>query len=314
VAAIVKAVLDDKDTAAKIAIRVPRGLVAGFDVPAEVTTEERTVALRHAEWNLPALLLVNTDDDQGASLQDVTLLGAKQLMEEPKLWVQAASAGIGLPDEHKLIWEAALRGLAASDDCTLHQVSNYVELTRRAVADESKPILEALGWALPALYLPRHSGYFLAGQQKGLTSTGRWKKNFDKLISDRRPLLVKQRPPRQIIESEELRAQFANVRDDIPPHAYPAIEAFVRSPPSWGPESAALAEWEWEVDNILLVFSGLKQRKVHLFQETLEFFEFEMPDRLNDSEKIYLAATDVQLVTRFGNKLNAIRATIMPII
>lgn len=289
VAAIVKAVLDDKDTASRIAIRVPRNLVAGFGVPAEVTTDERTVALRHAEWNLPALLLANTDDDQGASLQDVTLLGAKQLTEEPKLWVQAASAGIGLPDEHKSIWEAALRGLAASDDWTLHQVSNYVELTRIAVADESKPILEALGWALPALHLPRHSGYFLAGQQKGRNSTSRWKKNFDKLISDRRPLLVKQRPPRQIIESEELRSQFANVREDIPVPAHPAIEAFIKSPPSWGNESAALAEWEWEVDNILLVFSGLKQRKVHLFQETGEFFEFEMPDRLGDAEKVYLS-------------------------
>jgi S-DNA-T family DNA segregation ATPase FtsK/SpoIIIE len=99
VAAIVKAVLADNETAAKIAIRVPRSLVEGFALPAEVTTDERTVALRHAEWNAPALLLVNTDDDQGASLQDVTLLGAKQLTEEPKLWVQAASAGIGLPEE-----------------------------------------------------------------------------------------------------------------------------------------------------------------------------------------------------------------------
>ncbi|MCW3061469.1 MAG: ftsK [Capsulimonas sp.] len=289
VAAIVKAVLADKETAAKIAIRVPRELVAPYDVPQEVTTEERTVALRHSEWNLPALLLANTDDDQGASLQDVTLLGAKQLTEEPRLWVQAASAGIGLPDEDKLIWEAALRGLAASDDWTLHQVAYYVELTRRALAEESKPILVALGWALPALHLPRHSGHFLTGQQKGLTTTGRWKKSFEKLVSDRRPLLVKQRPPRQIIESDELRSQFANVREDIPPQAHPAIDAFIKASPSWGPEAAALAEWEWEVDNILLVFSGLKQRKVNLFQETAEFFEFEMPDRLSATEKSYLA-------------------------
>ena len=44
-----------------------------------------------------ALLLANTDDDQGASLQDVTLIGAKQLSEEPRLWVQSAKAGLGLP-------------------------------------------------------------------------------------------------------------------------------------------------------------------------------------------------------------------------
>lgn len=288
VAAIVKSVLRDRDTAQKIAIRIPRALVDGFDLPSEVMTDERTVRLRHAEWDVPALLLVNTDDDQGASLQDVTLLGAKQLTEEPKLWVQAASAQLGLQEEDKSIWEAALRGLATSEDWTLHQVSNFVELTRFAVAEESKPILVALGWALPALHLPRHSEYFLAGKQKGLASSARWKKSFDKLIADRRPLLVKQRPPRQIIESEELRSQFANVRDDIPVEAHGVIEDFIKSPPSWGDASAALAEFEWEVQNILLLFSGLKQRKVNLFQETLEFFEFEMPDRLSETEKTYL--------------------------
>jgi DNA segregation ATPase FtsK/SpoIIIE, S-DNA-T family len=71
VAAIVKAVLDDRETAAKIAIRVPHSLVEGFSVPAEVTTDERTVALRHAEWNVPALLLVNTDDDIDRSSSSV---------------------------------------------------------------------------------------------------------------------------------------------------------------------------------------------------------------------------------------------------
>ncbi|WP_316162454.1 FtsK/SpoIIIE domain-containing protein [Bradyrhizobium sp. SZCCHNRI20481] len=290
VAAIVKALLADRETAAKIAVRIPRGLVARFGLPEEVLTDERTVALRHAECDLPALLLANNDDDQGESLQDVTLLGAKQLTEEPKLWVQAASAGTGLPDEHKAIWEAALRGLSAADDWTLHQVANYVELTRSAVAEDSKPILEALGWALPALHLPRHSGYFLAGQQKGLTSSTRWKRNFGKLVADCRPLLLKQRSPRQVIEAEELRTQFAAVRDDIPPAAHAAIEGFIKSPPSWGAEAAELAKFEWEVDNILLVFSGLKQRKVHLFQETLEFFEFELPDSLSDAEKSYLRA------------------------
>ncbi|SDD08328.1 DNA segregation ATPase FtsK/SpoIIIE, S-DNA-T family [Bradyrhizobium brasilense] len=288
VAAIVKAVLSDKDTSAKIAIRIPRTLVRDLGVPSDVLTDERTVRLRHAEWDVPALLLANTDDDQGASLQDVTLLGAKQLTEEPQLWVQAASVDLGLQDDNKSVWEAALRGLAASDDWTLHQVSNFVELTRRAIAEESKPILVALGWALPALHLPRHSEYFLAGKQRGLTSTARWKKSFDKLIGDRRPLLVKQRPPRQVIESEELKSQFENVRDEIPVEAHAAIEEFIKSPPSWGNPSAALAEFEWEVQNILLLFSGLKQRKVNLFQETLEFFEFEMPDRLSEAEKTYL--------------------------
>lgn len=288
VAAIVRALLQDTATASQIAIRIPRTLVAGLDLPEAVLTDERMVAFRHADWQEPALLLATNDDDQRESLQDVTLLGAKQLTEEPKLWVQAASSGTGLPDEQKTIWEAALKGLAASDDWTLHQVSDYVERTRYAIAEDSKPVLEALGWALPALHLPRHSTYFLAGNQKGLTATGRWRKSFDKLITERRPLLLKQRTPRQALDAEELKAQFANVKDDIPAEAHPAIEDFIRSAPTWGGESARLAEFEWEVDNILLVFSGVKQRKLHLFQQTLEFFDFDLPDCLSEEERRYL--------------------------
>jgi S-DNA-T family DNA segregation ATPase FtsK/SpoIIIE len=288
VAAVVQALLLDVETAKKIKIAVPRELVAGYDLPTAVITDERTVALRHAECDRPALLLANTDDDQGASLQDVTLLGAKQLTEEPRLWVEAAAAGLGLPESQLDIWQAALRGLAGAEDWTLHQVSNYVELTRRSIAEESKPLLEALGWALPALQLPRDSGYFLAIRAKDQALASRWKKLFDKLVTDRRPLLLKQRPPRQVIESEELRTQFEAVRDDIPPAVHATIEAFIGAPPSWREEAALLAELEWEADGVLQVFSGLRQKKTSLAEETIQFFEFELPDRLDDLDKEYL--------------------------
>jgi len=288
VAAVVQAVLRDSDVAKKISIAVPRALVEGLGLPEAVVTDERTVALRHAECDRPALLLANSDDDQGASLQDVTLLGAKQLTEEPRLWVEAAATGLGLPEAQLAVWEAALRGLAGSEDWTLHQVSNYVELTRRSIANESKPLLEALGWALPALQLPRDSGYFLAIRPKDQELSARWKKLFDKLVTERRPLLLKQRPPRQVIEAEELRTQFEAVRDDIPLAAHPAIEAFINAAPSWRDEAAALAELEWESDGVLQVFSGLRQKKTSLPEETIQFFEFEAPDRLSDGDKEYL--------------------------
>jgi S-DNA-T family DNA segregation ATPase FtsK/SpoIIIE len=288
VAAIVRALLNDTATAAKVRIAVPRALVEGFELPSDVITDERTVALRHADGDRPALLLANTDDDQGASLQDVTLMGAKQLSEEPKLWVQAASAGLGLPDTHFAVWEAALRGLAATEDWTLHQISNYVELTRRAVAENSKPLLDALGWALPALHLPRDSAYFLSMRPKDQETPARWKKQFNKLITERKPLLVKQRPPRQIIESEELRSQFNKVRDEIPAAAHPVIEAFIDAPPNWSEEAANLAALEWEADGVLQVFSGLRRKKTSLAEETLQFYDFELPDRLSESDRDYL--------------------------
>jgi len=76
VAAITTALLNDPTTDLLLKIAIPRSLVAAFDLPEHVVTDERTVAIRNAECDKPALLLANTDDDQGASLQDVTLLGA----------------------------------------------------------------------------------------------------------------------------------------------------------------------------------------------------------------------------------------------
>jgi DNA segregation ATPase FtsK/SpoIIIE, S-DNA-T family len=288
VAAIVEALLRDTAVAAQIRIAVPRGLVIGFGLPEDVVTDERTVALRNAEVDRPALLLANTDDDQGASLQDVTLIGAKQLTEEARLWVLAASAGLGLPDGQIAVWESALRGLAATEDWTLYQVSNYVELTRRRISEESKPLLEALGWALPALQLPRDSSYFLTMRPRDQESSARWKRLSNKLITERKPLLVKQRPPRQIIEAEELRTQFNTVRDDIPARAHATIEAFIEAPPNWRPETSALSELEWEADGVLQVFSGLRQKKISLAEETIQFFDYELPDRLSEADKEYL--------------------------
>lgn len=288
-AAVVQAVLRDTRIVDKVLIAIPRALVEGLDVPEVAVTDERTVALRHAAFDKPALLIANTDDDQGASLQDVALLGAKQLTEEPLLWVKVASTDLGLPEEQLATWEAALRGLAAAEDWTLHQFSRYVELTRQNISVESRPLIEALGWALPALHLPRDSGYFRSAVRPNTQGqSARWKRLFDKLVTDRKALLVKQRPPRLLIETDELRTQFAAVRDEIIVAAHDTIEAFINAPPSWGPEAAALAEFEWELDGVFQVFSGLRQKKTSLAEDTLQFFEFELPDRLSDSDREYL--------------------------
>lgn len=288
VAAITTALLKDPTTDLRLKIAIPRSLVAAYDLPEHVVTDERTVAIRNAECDKPALLLANTDDDQGASLQDVTLLGAKQLTEDPQPWVDAACVGLGLPDSQIGAWKAALRGLNEADDWTLHQISYYVALTRQCIEEQSKPVAEALGWALPALHLPRDSGYFLGLREKDFEQFRRWKRLYEKLVSDRKPLLAKQRSNRQIIESEELRSQFEQARDDIIPAAYPIIEAFIDAAPSWGAEAEALSTFEWEAENILQLFSGLKQKKTTLPEETVNFFEFELPGRLSDADIDYL--------------------------
>jgi S-DNA-T family DNA segregation ATPase FtsK/SpoIIIE len=288
VAAITAALLQDPHTEQQLKIAIPRALVDGFGLPDHVVTDERTVAIRNAECDRPALLLANTDDDQGASLQDVTLIGAKQLTEDPFPWVEAASAGLGFPEGQIGAWRAALRGLNEADDWTLHQISHYVALTRQCVEDHSKPVQEALGWALPALHLPRDSGYFLGLRDKDLDQPRRWKRLFEKLVSDRKPLLAKQRPNRQVIESDELQSQFEQVKEDIPVEVHAAIETFILAPPGWTEAAVGLSAYEWEADSVLQLFSGLKLKKTTLPEETAVFFEFELPGRLSDSDHEYL--------------------------
>lgn len=290
VAAITSALLQDPATDALLKIALPRSLVGELGLPDHVVTDERTVAIRHADCDRPALLIANTDDDQGASLGDVMLIGAKQLTEDPEPWVEAAAVGLGLPDSQIGAWKAALKGLNAADDWTLHQISNYVALTRERIAAESATVPDALGWALPALHLPRDSGYFLAIRDKELEQSRRWKRLIEKLVSDRKPLLAKQKPNRQIIESDELRSQFEVVQEDIPTEVHGAIEAFIAATPGWNDAADALSQFEWEAQSVLQLFSGIKLKKTTLPQETLAFFEFTLPDRLSHADVEYLEA------------------------
>lgn len=288
VAAIVRQLVSDASIQSQVKIAVPRALVDGQGLPDSVLTDERTVAWRHAECDRPALLIANTDDDQGASLHDVALIGAKELKEGPAYWVLPASDGLGSPAEHIEAWHIALKALSIVDDWPLAQLSSYVAMTRAAIDTMSLPVADALGWALPALQLPRDTGYFRSQRPKDLQQQSRWRRLYDKLITDRRPLLSKQRPNRQPIEADELRDQLETVRDEIAAELHPVIEAFVDSPAGWREATEKLAELEWEQDNILLVFSGLKLKKLKLPEETAQFFDYERPDRLSDPDKAYL--------------------------
>lgn len=290
VAAITHALLADAQASAKLMIALPRTLVAPYGLPESVITDERTVRMRNSSCDKPAMLIANADDDQGASLGDVTLIGAKQLTEEPGPWVEAAAAGLGLSEGQIAAWKAALRGLQSADDWTLHQIGTYVAMVRGRIASDAVPVADALGWALPALRLPRDSGYFMGLGDKDREQPRRWKKLYEKLVSDRKPLLVKQRPNRQIIESDELRSHFDEVRDDIPAQVHPVIEAFIDSAAGWGREAEELASFEWEGDSVLQLFSGIKLKKTSLAQETINFFEFTLPDRLSAADDDYLQA------------------------
>ena len=287
VAAVVTAVLADP-IGSQIRVQVPRALVEGFDLPEDVMTDERTTRMRNVDHDRPALLLANGDDDQGESLQHVTLIGAKQLTEAPEFWVLPASLGLGLPEDQIAAWSAALKGLMQAEDWPLSHVARYVASTRLGLADQGQTVAQALGWALPAVLLPRDSGAFLGLKAKDQDQSARWRRLFDKLISDRKPLMVKQRANRQMIDPEELTVQFNQVQSELSSEVQAAMLAFIAAPTGWNDAARELAAFEWEGENVALLFSGLKTKKSNLAQETIRFFDYEKPDALSDTDRGYL--------------------------
>jgi S-DNA-T family DNA segregation ATPase FtsK/SpoIIIE len=290
VAAITKALLKDTTTTAKIKFAIPRSLVTNEGLPESVLTDERPVAIRNAPIEgYEALLLANPDDDQGTSLQEVALLGVDELIEEPRLWVEAAQTGLSLPESVETSWLAAMQGFVGAYHWTLPQVANYVADTRARIADEDLPLFDALGWALPALQIPRDSTYFIPMASRDAASVTRWRQSYRKLVADRKPLLVRQRSSRQIIDSTDLSVQLDQVKDQLQPPVIAAMEQFIEAPAaSWGKEAAALAEFEWANDNVLLLFSTVKKAAGNWIEQTEQHFEYDVDEPLSEKERDYL--------------------------
>ncbi len=292
VAEICSQILLDPDLTANIEVKIPKTLISGYVIeyglPDEFLTEERTVYWRNAPCSKPAIVLANTNDDQGQSLRDVTSIGTREIKSEFELWVDIASDGLGLPPAQIKHWKQAIKGLQSANDYSLDQFARYVFKTKQKILEESVPVIDALGWALPELRLPRDSGYFRSIPDNALGQAQKWQSMFHQAISKRGCLLLKETPTRKLIESEDLRDAFDRVRFQIPDLAHAKIEKFISGAPGWNVEAEELSRFEWEQDNINTVFSGLQVKKVDLASATLDFYDFAYPDTLLEEEKKYL--------------------------
>lgn len=288
VIAIVRAVIAEPGLSKRIFVAVPREVASDSTLPPHVITEQRAVHFRNRTPpdGRVAMLLVNSDDDQGVSLQDMTRIGAKMLTDRADLWVSIACANLPLTELGQETWQAALRGLTSAQDFSLGQIAKYVAVVADRIAVEATPLSDTLGYCLPLLNLPRDSTLHLAEKQQRQRSA--WRRRFEQMISERAPLLRKQTKNRQIIEREELIAQFQKIRDDIKPEHYAIIDRFIEAPQTWNSASEALAELEWETDHIEALFTGLKSKKVHLAQETREFYQDKDTDLLDKADVDYL--------------------------
>lgn len=290
IAVICRTILQNTELAPLVKIQVPRALVGAYDLPDEILTDERTVHLRHSACDRPALLLANISDDQAQSLNDIASVGAQELKGQIESWIDLAAKDLAIPKEQIEYWRKALTGLQKVGTPSLENFAEFIVQTRSRILAESIPVVDALGWALPALRLPRDSAYFRAIPETQWGQTYRWEKLFQQAFTKRACLLLKQSPSRKPIDEQELQTAFENAKDDIPAIAHSAVQSFITSPAGWHPQAEALAAFEWESDNIQTLFSGLKAQKTDIASLTQEFFNDEYPDVLTEAELQYIAA------------------------
>ncbi|MCY8817458.1 DNA translocase FtsK [Bacillus atrophaeus] len=292
VSVICKEILEDDSLSGIVDIKIPVELDTGEGLQKDIFTTERTTNLRHTYTDKPVLLLANNNDDQGPSLKNIFKVGANDLKDNTKIWVKIAASDItAINGSERLlnIWEKALKGLLNTTDCSLEMFSKYVSDTRNKIIEDGVTLIEALGWALPALKIPRDSGVFYSIPDNRQTYKKNWEKVYKELKEKRSYFLYKLTPSREVIENEQLRNSFDEVKEYIPEYVYSAILDFISSKPAWTAESENLSQFEWESDGISSFFSGIKlAKKSSLAEETKQLLEDEFSDLITDEDYAYL--------------------------
>lgn len=294
VAQICAEILSEPTLRQVIKIRVPYELVdealaQEFGLPQDILTEHKTTYWRHAPCEQRAIVIANTNDDQGQSLRDVTPLGARELKDELLLWCQVGSRGLPLLDKQIQYWAKALDGLRSSISCSLVQFASYVLRVREHIKNEGATLVDALGWALPALHLPKDSSFFRTISPQKLGHRNEWQKRFLNAYQKRGCFLEKQNPKREVIDEDDLRQKFEQEKSNISSDLHATIEAFIVADPGWSKASEQLAELEWEAQKISTLFE-IKQNKMDLASLTLAFYEQDFQDVLTEVDTAYLLA------------------------
>lgn len=286
VAAVARAVLADPFLKERIDIKLPISLVSGQGLPDETLTTESATFYRNADCPKAAYLLAEHEHGEDASIREIAKLGPPELLERIDLWVREASKGLPIAQEQQRWWEKALTGLRDLRIVSIDRFAVYILRTRRETEEAGRPIIDALGAAMPALRLPNDPACFgsLKERQRGHASA--WKQQFNNAHKRRSGLLLKQTSSQLLLSEEDLRNAFEKVAHQIPNACHPAIEAFIAAPSGWNAQAEALADQDWE--QIKPIFDGLQREKFNLGKNTLEYFSELEEDKLEDEEREYL--------------------------
>jgi len=284
-AAVAQAILADVNLSRLVEIKLPVHFVGHLGLPPEVLTGERTTYFRNAACGKSSLLVANTGDDEEQSLKELVPIGAAQIQSHPELWVNLASEGLPITDQHKNWWVKALQALLEVRSFTLDRFADYILHTREAIGD-GQPILLALGVAFPALRVPRDTAFFSNLSDKTAGHVSKWKVLYAQAIRKRACYLVKQTPTQALLLEEDLVAAFEKVKDAIPSEIHPTVTAFIHTHSGWNKQADDLAHCEYEL--VKPLFDGLKKERFNLGKATLEFYDEREADLLTADERDYL--------------------------
>lgn len=286
VAAVARAVLADPFLNDRIEIKLPISLVGSFGLPDEALTDEAATFYRNDDCPKSAYLLAEHEHGEDASIREMAKLGPPELFERIDLWVREASKGLPMAQEQQRWWEKALTGLRDLRIASIDRFANYILRTRYENEAVGRPVLDALGAAMPALRLPSDPSCFgsLKERQRGHASA--WKQQFAAAHKRRSGLLLKQTSSQLLLSEEDLRDAFEKVSHQIPDVCHPVIEAFIAAPSGWNAQAEAMAEQNWE--QVKPIFDGLQREKFNLGKNTQEFFEELQEGLLTDDEREYL--------------------------
>lgn len=292
IASVVKAILANPELSARVDLRIPAALVEGEGLPKSVLTSQNAGAVRNSGTSKEALLTANGNEHNLTdTLGHVTALGAKEFRANEDCWVEATChvTGIAPVPEDRKIFLAALKGMLSSFDLSLHQISRFCALISEANTTQGQPIRESVGWALPAIGLPRDTSFFSSTRTFG-TAAGPWRKAFDKLFVNRYPLLSRLKPNGQPLETAEMLLLLEENADSIPDHARVALEAFINAPAGDDATAQSIAFLEWEIDGVHFIFDKQREKQKGLADSTIHFFDHdcEETDVLDDRWRKYL--------------------------
>lgn len=280
IASVVREVLADPELSTRVEIKIPQILVHGIGLPPEVLTEENAGAVRNIGTSKGALLTANGNEPNiSDTLGYVTALGAQELRAYESLWADATvhTTALALTPDDQRVFQAALKGLLTVADLSLFQLGNYCAHVSEASKAEGHAIRESMGWALSRLSLPRDTSVF-SNAKTFATASGPWRRAFEKMFSDRLPLLDKQRKNGQLIDPEDLTERFNANRDQIQPSAHTIIEAFIAAQPGDVATKEKLSDLEWEADGVHLIFERPKEKQQGLAAQTINFFDYDCAD------------------------------------